>query len=161
MPMNINVDISDCTTPEAIPVLMTLYYYYISILWKKTLRKRFGYSGITLHVVADNEWTNGPTTGASGIHLHMATERDGNTPMIMPPKGRPSPEKGGYPRIGLPEGRAILPSPQKILNNELNYYEWPGVWKFFTRVRFPMAPWWHLSPSFYKIKLAVKKWVSY
>ena len=70
-------------------------------------------------------------------------------------------EGGGYPRIGLPEGRAILPSPQKILNNELNYYEWPGVWKIFTRVRFPMAPWWHLSPSFYKIKLAVKKWVSY
>jgi len=32
MLMSINVDTGDCTTPEAIHMLMTLYYYYIGIL---------------------------------------------------------------------------------------------------------------------------------
>jgi len=31
--MSMHVQIGDCTTPEAIPMLITLYYYYISLLY--------------------------------------------------------------------------------------------------------------------------------
>jgi len=31
---SINIGIGDCTTPEAIPMLMTSHYYYVGILYR-------------------------------------------------------------------------------------------------------------------------------
>ena len=78
--MSMHVQIGDCTTPEAIPMLITFYYYYISLLYWPRQKKITGNGSGTVEKCCMSSWTASAQKAARDaqkVHPHLAMGVDG------------------------------------------------------------------------------------